>query len=147
VVSALDDAERAVKRPPRASRNGRGFTLLELLVVVAILGLLAGFVGPRYFGQIGKSEVATARRSSTRSRSARPVPPRHRRYPSAEARLKALVERPQNEAEVERAVPAQAVPNDRGKPFVYKIPVRKATSTSSPSARTARRRRRETQIY
>ena len=39
----------------------RGFTLLELLVVVAIIALLAGYVGPRYFGQIGKSEVTVAR--------------------------------------------------------------------------------------
>lgn len=38
-----------------------GFTLLELLVVVAIIGLLAGYVGPRYFGQIGKAEVKVAR--------------------------------------------------------------------------------------
>jgi len=33
-----------------------GFTLLELLVVVAIIGLLVGYVAPRYFGQVGKSE-------------------------------------------------------------------------------------------
>ena len=33
------------------------FTLLELLVVVAIIGLLAGYVGPKYFGQLGKAEV------------------------------------------------------------------------------------------
>ena len=38
-----------------------GFTLLELLVVVAIIGLLVGYVAPRYFGQIGKSEIATAK--------------------------------------------------------------------------------------
>ena len=39
----------------------RGFTLLELLVVMAIIGLLAGYVGPRYFAQIGKSEVKVAK--------------------------------------------------------------------------------------
>jgi general secretion pathway protein G len=38
-----------------------GFTLLELLVVVAIIGLLAAFVGPRLFGNVSKSEVTTAK--------------------------------------------------------------------------------------
>ena len=39
----------------------RGFTLLELLVVMVILGLLASYVGPRFFAQIGKSETSVAR--------------------------------------------------------------------------------------
>ncbi len=39
----------------------RGFTLLELLVVMVIIGLLVGYVGPRYFAQISKSEVKAAR--------------------------------------------------------------------------------------
>ena len=39
----------------------RGFTLLELLVVVVILGLLASYVGPKYFAQVGKSEIGVAR--------------------------------------------------------------------------------------
>src|SRR4030088_56543 len=37
-----------------------GFTLLELLVVMVIIGLLAGFVAPRYFSQVGKSRVKSA---------------------------------------------------------------------------------------
>jgi general secretion pathway protein G len=38
-----------------------GFTLLELLVVVAIIGLLAAYVGPRYFSQLSKSETTVAK--------------------------------------------------------------------------------------
>jgi general secretion pathway protein G len=38
-----------------------GFTLLELLVVMLIIGLLAAYVGPKYFSQIGKSQTQIAR--------------------------------------------------------------------------------------
>lgn len=34
-----------------------GFTLLELLVVLLIIGMLAAFVAPKYFGEIGKSQT------------------------------------------------------------------------------------------
>ena len=46
---------------PATRLISRGFTLLELLVVMVIIGLLAGFVAPKYFSQIGKSEVKVAR--------------------------------------------------------------------------------------
>lgn len=41
--------------------HARGFTLLELLVTLVIIGLLAGYVAPKYFSQVGKAEVNAAR--------------------------------------------------------------------------------------
>ena len=52
VSTALDDP---------AADGQRGFSLVELLVVIIILGLLAGLVGPRLFGRVGQSKQAAAR--------------------------------------------------------------------------------------
>ena len=49
----------------KAAIRASGFTLLELLVVVVIIGLLAAYVGPKYFSHIGKSEVAVAKAQVT----------------------------------------------------------------------------------
>ena len=101
-----------------------GFTLLELLVVVAIIGLLAGYVAPRYFGQIGKSEVNTAKAQIDALEKALD---QYRldvgRYPTTEMGLSALVTRPANEPKWSGPYLKKAVPLDPwGKPYLYKMP-------------------------
>ena len=44
-----------------AVRNSSGFTLLEMLVVLVIIGMLAGLVGPRMFGRVDESKIKTAK--------------------------------------------------------------------------------------
>lgn len=44
----------------RFIRSDQGFTLLEMLVVLVIIGLLAGLVGPRMFGRVDESKIKTA---------------------------------------------------------------------------------------
>lgn len=107
-----------------ARRWSRGFTLLELLVVMVIIGLLAGYVGPRFFSQIGKSEVKAARAQIDGLEKALD---QYRldlgRYPTTEQGLAALNERPANEAKWAGPYLKKAVPNDPwGKPYQYKSP-------------------------
>jgi general secretion pathway protein G len=105
-----------------------GFTLLELLVVVVIIGLLAGFVAPRYLGQVGKSEVNVAKAQLDALEKALD---QYRldtgRYPSAELGLKALVERPADEPKWNGPYLRKAIPLDPwGKPYLYRFPGEKA---------------------
>ena len=102
----------------------RGFTLLELLVVVVIIGLLAGFVAPRYFGQVGKSELAVAKAQIDALEKALD---QYRldtgRYPPTELGLTALVDKPAAEPKWAGPYLRKAVPLDPwGKPYLYKAP-------------------------
>ena len=101
-----------------------GFTLLELLVVIVIIGLLAGYVAPRYFAQVGKSEVQVARAqidSLEKALDEYRLDTRH--YPSADQGLDALVSMPQGEKGWNGPYLKKDVPNDPwGRPYVYHVP-------------------------
>jgi general secretion pathway protein G len=101
-----------------------GFTLLELLVVMVIIGLLVGYVAPRYFAQLGKSEVKAARAQINALGKALDV---YRldtgHYPAQEAGLQALVIAPSNEPKWQGPYLEKAVPPDPwGQSYVYRIP-------------------------
>lgn len=105
-------------------RHKEGFTLLELLVVLVIIGLLAGYVAPRYFGQVGKSEVKVTR---AQIESFDKALAQYRldvgRFPSTEQGLTALSVKPANEPKWQGPYLAKSVPLDPwGKLYQYKSP-------------------------
>jgi len=102
----------------------RGFTLLELLVVMVIIGLLAGYVGPKFFGQIGKSEVKAAKAqidALQKSLDQYRLDVGH--YPSTEQGLAALVTKPADESKWAGPYLSKALPKDPwGNDYQYRSP-------------------------
>ncbi|HEY0666473.1 MAG TPA: type II secretion system major pseudopilin GspG [Gallionella sp.] len=101
-----------------------GFTLLELLVVMVIIGLLAGYVGPKYFSQVGKSEVKAALAQADALGKALDyfrLDTGH--YPSMEDGLAALVTRPANEPKWNGPYLSKGVPLDPwGNSYLFRSP-------------------------
>ncbi len=116
--------EWPMKSPGIKSAVDKGFTLLELLVVMVIIGLLAALVAPRYFAQVGKSQVKAARAQIDALEKALD---QYRidmdRYPSTEEGLEGLTTTPPNEPAWSGPYLKKAVPLDPwGHPFVYVQP-------------------------
>ena len=111
-------------RETRLRRRAPGFTLLELLVVVVIIGLLAGFVAPRYFSQVGKSEVnVTKAQIDALEKALDQYRLDTGHYPSMELGLSSLVQRPASEPKWAGPYLRKDVPLDPwGKPYIYKVP-------------------------
>jgi general secretion pathway protein G len=105
-------------------RLRRGFTLLELLVVMVIIGLLAAYVGPKYFSQIGKSEVNTAKAQIVAFEKAlQQFRVDVGRYPSTEQGLQALLSKPANLSKWDGPYLEKTLPADPwGQPYVYVSP-------------------------
>lgn len=82
-------------RPAKLSRAARGFTLIEIMVVVAILGILAALVVPKIMGRPDEARIVAAKQDIAAIKQALNL---YRldnmRYPTTEQGLQALVERP-----------------------------------------------------
>lgn len=101
-----------------------GFTLLELLIVIVIIGMLAAYVGPKYFAQLGKSEVTVARSQIDAFEKALDT---FRldigRYPTSEEGLNALSLKPTNISHWAGPYLKKQVPLDPwGNAYVYRSP-------------------------
>lgn len=107
----------------KSSRQS-GFTLLELLVVIVIIGLLAAFVAPKYFNQIGKSKTQIAKaqiESFDKALDQFRLDTGH--FPSTDQGLVALFIQPPSEANWHGAYLKKSLPNDPwGNAYIYKVP-------------------------
>lgn len=107
-----------------AGKREGGFTLLELLVVILIIGLLTGIVAPRFLNQIGRSEVTTAKAQIANfDKAVEAFRIDMGRYPSESEGLNALVTAPASDARWRGPYMKDDIPNDPwGTPYVYHYP-------------------------
>jgi len=111
-------------------RSQGGFTLLELLVVLMIIALLAGFVGPKVFSNVDSAKEKTAMRQM---RSLADAMSQYRldvgRYPNESEGLKALIEKPSGVQNWNGPYLSQQVPMDPwGNAYKWHNPTRKKDS-------------------
>lgn len=104
--------------------DDRGFSLIELLIVMVILGLLAGLVGPKLFGKVDSSKQKAAKTQISLFESALDT---YRldngKFPSTEQGLKALREKPEGAAKWKGPYLPKEIPMDPwGNAYVYRCP-------------------------
>jgi len=116
-------AHRSRRRHSRA--NQRGFTLVEILVVITIIGLIMALVGPRVINYLGESKGKAAKIQIESFGNALDLFYLDAgRYPTTSEGLRALMERPTNTAFWNGPyLKGNAVPNDPwGRVYLYRSP-------------------------
>ncbi len=113
-----------MKKSVRIVREKGGFTLVELLIVMVIIGLLAALVGPKFFGKIGKSRQKAAKAQITLFETALDT---YRldvgRYPTTDQGLEALRTKPDGAERWDGPYLPKEIPMDPwGHPYEYRSP-------------------------
>jgi general secretion pathway protein G len=116
---------RALLGRSRGKDGESGFTLVEMLVVITIIGLIMALVGPRVLNYLSESKVKTARiqiESFTQALDLFYLD--NGRYPSSSEGLSALVERPGAAGSWNGPyIKTATVPTDPwGRPYLYRAP-------------------------
>jgi general secretion pathway protein G len=115
-IAAPVTAGRGARCAPAAARrtppHGRGFTLIEVMVVIVILGVLAALVVPRVMSRPDEARVVAAKQDiATITQALKLYRLDNRRYPTTAQGLRALVERP-----------TSAPLPDNWKPYLERLP-------------------------
>ena len=115
-------------RPKQALARDAGYSLLEILVVLFIIGILAGLVAPRLFTQVDKSKVTAAKSQAKAIRLALDA---YRldtgRYPTEEEGLTVLVDAPSGRTDWLGPYLDGGIPLDPWEtPYVYLPPAQDA---------------------
>jgi general secretion pathway protein G len=109
-------------RKPASHTNG--FTLIELLVVIVIIGLLASYVGPKYFSQLGKSETTVAKAQvDSFAKAIDNFRLDVGRFPTTEEGLASLMVKPPSAAKWNGPYMKKDIPQDPwGRDYLYRSP-------------------------